>query len=141
MGKNAAKEGILNDAAAAAAQKEMPKTLAQMNYELRHGGIEVRLHEEIRDHIFEFLNDSLGKPILLFCQGMVTLLNKVLPDIYKAYDSMLRDEEDWDKGTQFCKTVSKNDYFKVVDEISSFQNSLYIFHKRMSKLEEIRKLP
>jgi len=54
---------------------------------------------------------------------------------------MLRDEEDWDKGIQFCKTVSKNDYFKVVDEISSFQNSLYIFHKRMSKPEEIRKLP
>ena len=142
MGKNAAKVGILNYAAAAsAAEKEIPKTLAQMNYTLRHGGIEVRLHKDTQDHVFEFLNDSMGKLILLFRQGMATLLNKVLPEIYKVYDSMLRDAEDCDKGTQFCKTVSKNDCFKVVVEISSFQNCLYIFFKRMSKLEAIRKLP
>ncbi len=112
-----------------------------MKFNLRHGDIRVRLQKETRDHVFEFLNDSLGKPILLFRQGMVTLLNKVLPDIYKVYNSMLRDAEEYDEGTQFCKTVSKNDCFKVVVEISFFQNGLYIFLKRMSKLEAIRKLP
>jgi hypothetical protein len=125
--------------AAAASQKEIPKTLAEMTYPLTHGSIEVHLHEDTRDHVFELANDSLGKPILLFRQGMATLLNKTLPDIFKAYDAMIRDAEPYDDGTQFCKTVTKNECFKVVVEISSFQNSLYIFLKRMSKPEAIRK--
>jgi len=112
-----------------------------MKFLLRHGDIKVRLHEETRDHVFEFLNDSLGKPILLFRQAMANLLNKVLPEAYEAYDAMLRDAEEYDEGTLFCKTVSKNDCFKIVVEISYFQNSLYIFFKRMSKPEAIRKLP
>jgi hypothetical protein len=125
----------------APAQTEFPRDLSQMKFLLRHGDIKVRLHEETRDHVFEFLNDSLGKPILLFRQAMANLLNKVLPEAYEAYDAMLRDAEEYDEGTLFCKTVSKNDCFKIVVEISYFQNSLYIFFKRMSKPEAIRKLP
>ena len=128
-------------AAAAVVEKEFPRDLSQMKFLLRHGDITVRLHEETRDHVFEFLNDSLGKPILLFRQAMANLLNKVLPEAYEAYDAMLRDAEEYDEGTLFCKTVSKNDCFKIVVEISYFQNSLYIFFKRMSKPEAIRKLP
>lgn len=142
--KKAAQVGILsNDAAtfAAGAEKKWSRSPPEMKLDLKHGDVRARIHEETRDHVFEFLNDSLGKPILLFRQNMATLLSKILPDIYKAYDSMLRQGEQYDEGTQFCKTVSKNDCFKIVVEISCFQNSLYIFLKRMSKPEAIRKLP
>jgi hypothetical protein len=91
-------------------ETEVPKTLAEMSWQLKNGSIEVSLHEENRDHVFHLVNNKLGKPILLFHQGMSKLLGECLPKSYKIYDANEKDVENINDGTIFSEALILSKY-------------------------------
>jgi len=118
---------------------EVPKTLAEMSFKLRNGSIEVGLHEENRDHVFHLVNNKLGKPILLFPQGMSKLLTECLPKAYEIYDASEKDSENIDDGTIYSETLVLSKYVKNVVEVSVYKKQLYVFLKRLGKPDAMKK--
>ena len=118
---------------------EVPKTLAEMSFKLRNGSIEVGLHEENRDHVFHLVNNKLGKPILLFPQGMSKLLTECLPKAYEIYDASEKDSENIDDGTIYSEMLVLSKYVKNVVEVSVYKKQLYVFLKRLGKPDAMKK--
>jgi hypothetical protein len=125
-----------------AASQMPPPTLANMIYRLRHGSIHVRIHEENKDHVFSLMNNKLGRPILLFAQGMGELINTVLPDAYDAYDKNIQNVDELEEGKiVYSNAFVTSKYVKNMVEVSVFKGNLYINLKRMGNPEEYMKSP
>lgn len=113
-----------------------PPTLANMIFRLRHGSIHARLHEENKDHVFTLMSNNLGKPILLFAQGMGQLVNTVLPEAYDAYDKNIEKIDELEEGkVVYSNAFVTSKYVKNLVEVSVFRGKLYVFLKRMGKPE------
>jgi len=120
-------------------ETEVPKTLAEMSWQLKNGSIEVGLHETNRDHVFHLVNNKLGKPILLFPQGMAKLLTECLPKAYEIYDANEKDVENINDGIIFSETLILSRYVKNVVEVSVYKKQIYIFLKRLGKPDAMKK--
>ena len=120
-------------------ETELPKTLAEMSWQLKNGSIEVGLHETNRDHVFHLVNNKLGKPILLFPQGMAKLLTECMPKAYEIYDANVKDVENINDGTIFSETLILSRYVKNVVEVSVYKKQIYIFLKRLGKPDAMKK--
>jgi hypothetical protein len=120
-------------------ETEVPKTLAEMSWQLKNGSIEVSLHEANRDHVFHLVNNKLGKPILLFPQGMSKLLTECLPKAYEIYDANEKDVENINDGTIFSETLILSRYVKNVVEVSVYKKQIYVFLKRLGKPDSMKK--
>ena len=120
-------------------ETEVPKTLAEMSWQLKNGSIEVGLHETNRDHVFHLVNNKLGKPILLFPQGMAKLLTECLLKAYEIYDANEKDVENINDGIIFSETLILSWYVKNVVEVSVYKKQIYIFLKRLGKPDAMKK--
>jgi len=127
-------------------EEQASQAMFEDDQEWEKGAVKAYVETEVpktletnRDHVFHLVNNKLGKPILLFPQGMAKLLTECLPKAYEIYDANEKDVENINDGIIFSETLILSRYVKNVVEVSVYKKQIYIFLKRLGKPDAMKK--